>query len=67
MCPACLRLVEDSEGLRLRRRGLLGVTAGVVNSVLVITQEVDERPGLTLDERGDMENTAVNQKVETTI
>lgn len=44
----CLRLVEDSEGLRLSLRGVQGVAAGVPNRVLVITQEDDPGTGFRL-------------------
>lgn len=45
----CLRLVEDSDGLRPSLRGVQGVAAGVVNKVLVITQEDDAGTGLRLE------------------
>lgn len=45
----CLRLVEDSDGLRLSLRGVQGVTAGVPNRVLVITQEDDAGTGFRLE------------------
>lgn len=47
----CLRLVEDSEGLRLSLRGVQGVAAGVPNRVLVITQEDDAGTGFRLEGR----------------
>ena len=43
-----LRLVDDSEGLRLSRRGVQGVTAGVVSRALVITQDDVVRPEFRL-------------------
>lgn len=46
----CLRLVDDSEGLRLSLRGVQGVAAGVPNRVLVITQEDDAGTGFKLEE-----------------
>lgn len=46
---ACLRLVEDSDGLRLSLRGVQGVAAGVPNRVLVITQEDDAGTGFRLE------------------
>lgn len=46
----CLRLVDDSEGLRLSLRGVQGVAAGVPNRVLVITQEDDAGIGFRLEE-----------------
>lgn len=45
----CLRLVEDSDGLRLSLRGVQGVAAGVPNRVLVITQEDDAGTGFRLE------------------
>lgn len=45
----CLRLVEDSEGLRLSLRGVQGVAAGVANRELVITQEDDAGTGFRLE------------------
>ena len=45
----CLRFVEDSDGLRLSLRGVQGVTAGVPNRVLVITQEDDAGTGFRLE------------------
>lgn len=45
----CLRLVEDSDGMRLSLRGVQGVTAGVPNRQLVITQEDDEGTGFRLE------------------
>lgn len=46
-----LRLVEDSEGLRLSLRGVQGVAAGVPSSVLVITQEDDAGTGFRLERK----------------
>lgn len=46
----CLRLVDDSEGLRPSLRGVQGVAAGVPNRVLVITQEDDAGTGFKLEE-----------------
>ena len=46
---AHLRLVEDSDGLRLSLRGVQGVAAGVPNRVLVITQEDDAGTGFRLE------------------
>lgn len=43
-----LRLVDDSEGMRLSLRGVQGVTAGVPSRLLVITQEDDARTGFRL-------------------
>lgn len=48
----CLRLVEDSDGLRPSLRGVHGVAAGVPRRELVITQEDDEGTGLRLEGRG---------------
>lgn len=48
---ACLRLVEDSDGLRLSLRGVQGVAAGVPNRVLVITQEEDAGTGFRLERK----------------
>lgn len=45
---ASLRLVEDSEGLRLSLRDVQGVAAGVPSRVLVITQEDDAGTGFKL-------------------
>lgn len=47
----CLRLVEDSDGLRLSLRGVQGVAAGVPNRVLVITQEDDAGTGFRLQRK----------------
>lgn len=47
----CLRLVEDSEGLRLSLWGVQGVAAGVPRRVLVITQEEDAGTGFKLQEQ----------------
>lgn len=47
---ACLRLVEDSDGLRPSRRGVQGVAAGVPRE-LVITQEDDAGTGFRLNRR----------------
>lgn len=41
MWVPCLRLVEDSDGLRPSLRAAEGVAAGVPNKALVITQEDD--------------------------
>lgn len=46
---SCLRLVEDSEGLRLSLRDVQGVAAGVPSRVLVITQEDDAGTGFKLE------------------
>lgn len=46
---SCLRLVEDSEGLRLSLRGVHGVAAGVPNRPLLITQEDDAGTGFKLE------------------
>lgn len=49
-CAAsCLRLVEDSEGLRLSLRDVQGVAAGVPSRVLVITQDDDAGTGFKLE------------------
>lgn len=45
---SCLRLVDDSEGLRPSLRGVQGVAAGVQNRLLVITQEEDAGTGFRL-------------------
>lgn len=45
----CLRLVEDSDGLRLSLRGVQGVAAGVPSRELVITQEDDAGIGFRLE------------------
>lgn len=47
----CLRLVEDSDGLRPSRRGVQGVAAGVPRRELVITQEEDAGTGFRLKRR----------------
>lgn len=47
----CLRLVEDSDGLRPSRRGVQGVAAGVPRRELVITQEDDAGTGFRLKRR----------------
>lgn len=47
----CLRLVEDSDGLRLSLRGVQGVAAGVASRVLVITQEDDAGTGFRLERK----------------
>lgn len=49
----CLRLVEDSEGLRPSLRGVQGVAAGVASSELVITQEDDAGTGFRLERPGE--------------
>lgn len=48
----CLRLVEDSDGLRLSLRGVQGVAAGVPNRLLVITQADDAGTGFRLKREG---------------
>lgn len=53
----CLRLVEDSDGLRLSLRGVQGVAAGVANKVLVITQEDDAGTGFRLENKQEQRNT----------
>ena len=45
---ACLRLVEDSEGIMPSRRGVQGVAMGVANRLLVITQEEVAGPEIRL-------------------
>lgn len=50
-CVSDLRLVEDSEGLRLSLRGVQGVAAGVANKVLVMTQEDDAGTGFRLENK----------------
>lgn len=52
----CLRLVEDSDGLRLSLRGVQGVAAGVANKVLVITQEDDAGTGFRLENKREQRN-----------
>lgn len=52
----CLRLVEDSDGLRLSLRGVQGVAAGVANKVLVITQEDDAGTGFRLENKQEQRN-----------
>lgn len=47
----CLRLVEDSDGLRPSRRGVQDVAAGVPRRELVITQEDDAGTGFRLKRR----------------
>lgn len=47
----CLRLVEDSDGLRLSLRGVQGVAAGVPSRVLVITHEDDAGTGFRLERK----------------
>lgn len=64
MCfEACLRLVEDSDGLRLSLRGVQGVAAGVANKVLVITQEDDAGTGFRLENKQAHRNTEEKKKL----
>lgn len=50
----CLRLVEDSDGLRPSLRGVQGVAAGVPRRELVITQEDEAGTGFRLKRRGQI-------------
>lgn len=61
----CLRLVEDSDGLRLSLRGVQGVAAGVANKVLVITQEDDAGTGFRLENKQEQRNTEKNKQAVT--
>lgn len=57
----CLRLVEDSDGLRPSRRGVQGVAAGVPRRELVITQEDDAGAGFRL--KGRREDADLSQQI----
>lgn len=57
----CLRLVEDSDGLRLSLRGVQGVAAGVPNRVLVITQEDDAGTGFRLESKQTRHDTKLKR------
>lgn len=58
----CLRLVEDSDGLRPSLRGVQGVAAGVPRRELVITQEDDAGTGFRLERRGEDADMQVNTR-----
>lgn len=53
VCFICLRLVEDSDGLRPSLRGVQGVAAGVPRRELVITQEDEAGTGFRLERPGE--------------
>lgn len=58
----CLRLVEDSDGLRPSLRGVQGVAAGVPSRELVITQEDEAAAGFRLERREEDADVQVNTR-----